>query len=214
LETAKFTWTGEDPLRGTPRVTLQRETAPNVFADVTRRSGRPVIDQDLLLAWTPIPLVREGTNPRTHYWVVEWQAVSPQGSGDDRLENRASLPQGRYRFHVQGTGYTLDSNPFTVAPTDLLVTATTSASSVSVSAKYNAADGWRLLSLDGDSNRPIPVGSGPATVVLSLRSGGSRTVNNVTLDANGAASIPLQSGESIASVRVTDAFGNTGTVTP
>src|SRR6185503_8810071 len=72
---AVFVWFGEDPITATPVVTLERETSPDTFEPVTRRSGRPGRDGELLLVYTPIPLRRVEGEPQTHYWSVEWQAA-------------------------------------------------------------------------------------------------------------------------------------------
>ncbi len=142
---ARFVWIGEDPLAGTPRVALQRETGPGAFEDVTRRSGRAVADGDLLLYWTPEPHQRAAGEPRTHHWIVEWQAVATGGD----LEDRAGLPLGRYRFQVTGTGYTVASRPFEVASGPVSVTASVAGLAVDIGAGYAAPEGWRLLDLEG-----------------------------------------------------------------
>src|SRR4029078_9981267 len=69
---ATFTWIGDDPQVKTPHVTLQFEATPGNFTAVTRRSGRIVDDGEIVLAYTPSPLQRNG--PQTHVWVAEWQA--------------------------------------------------------------------------------------------------------------------------------------------
>ncbi len=129
LGTVFFTWVGEDPFDGTPRVFLEREveTTPGTFEwqAVTRRSGRPVQDGDLILTWTPDPIEPDGT-PRVHYYTVEFQAAAPLGlPGADTVADRAGLPLGRYRFHVYGAGYDqtaggIVSDPFTVEAVTLL----------------------------------------------------------------------------------------------
>jgi neutral ceramidase len=215
LATARFVWIGEDPMAGTPHVTLQRETAPGsgAFADVTRHSGRTVHDQDFLLTWTPDPLVRSGTNPRTHYWVLEWQAVVPQGTdGLDEVTDRAGLPLGNYRFHVAGTGYALDSRPFQVVAGALECSVSVAGSTVTVSAGYHAAEGWRLLDLQATSNALVPLRTGTVDAVLTLADGATRAFPGVAVAADGH--LQLDAGADAAnvrSVRVTDRFGNAGT---
>ena len=141
--TARFVWIGEDPMTATPRVELQREVG-GTFETVTRRSGRPVIDLDMLVIWTPLPLTREGDEPRTHYWTIEWQAVSWLGAPElTELADRPGVPLGRYRFHIEGAGYTLDSDPFEVVPGPMSVTTSINADALDVTAGYDAPNGWR-----------------------------------------------------------------------
>lgn len=212
---ARFVWIGEDPLAGTPLVTLQREVSPGVYEDVRRRSGRPVLDGDLLLVWTPDPLRRDGTNPRTHYWAVEWQPVTWQGSADDRLGARGSVPLGWYRFHVMGTGYSLDSAPFEVVPGSLQVTANVSGTAVGFTAHYAAVEGWRLLDteLGLPSNGPVPVTVGPVTVLLSYDDATSETIET-SIDAAGAGTVTARAGVSVTQVRVFDLWANSGLWVP
>ena len=48
-------------------------------------------------------------------WVAEWQAVPWLGEPSlDSLDDRGGVPLGNYRFHVEGNGWTLDSQPFAV----------------------------------------------------------------------------------------------------
>src|SRR5690606_16615647 len=119
---ATFTWIGDDPLTRTPRVTLQREDGGQ-FVPVTRRSRRVVDDGEIVLAYTPSPLRRSG--PQTHFWVAEWQAVPWLGApGLDELSDRGGVPLGRYRFFVEGHGWTLASEPFEVVPGGLAIGST------------------------------------------------------------------------------------------
>ena len=198
LGVARFVWIGEDPLSGTPAVSLQREVSAGVFADVTRRSGRKVSDLDLLLFWTPQPLVRDPENPRTHYWVLEWQAVSTEPA---RVAMQ-NLPLGRYRFHVQGTGYTVDSAAFEVVPAALHVAA--GANDVTVS--LDGTGGFRLLDdyVPSDGLVPLRV----TTVDVRIDGGAAQSI---TLDVNGHATLGATAS---SSVQVVDAFGNSGSDAP
>lgn len=214
---ARFVWIGEDPLSGTPRITLQRDTGAG-FADVTRRSGRVVGDYDLLLTHTPDPL-RPGGSPRTHYWAVEWQAVAWLGSTaegvTDDVEDRAGVPTGTYRFHVEGTGYTVDSRPFEVIDGSLTVTAAVDGTNLAITAGYNTARGnWRLLTMDGLSNELVPVRRGPVTVELSFQSGGSARLTDVAITAEGGATVAVPGGEVVTGVTVIDRYGNRGSGAP
>ena len=215
LGLARFAWIGEDPMAGTPRVTLQRESSPGTFEDLARRSGRTIVDGEMLLFHTPDPLLRSGAMARTHYWVVEWQAVTPWGTaGMDALEERPGLALGTYRFHVEGTGYSVDSDPFTVTVGALEVSAMRAGTTISATASYHAPDGFRLLTLDGASNAPVPVSSGSVTVELDLSSGGTRTFPDVTPGSDGAVSVDAGADAALTTtVRIVDRFGNVGAAT-
>ena len=93
----------------TPHVTLQRETRPGTYADVTRRSGRVVEDQRDRARVHAGAAAALAARRRT--------AGSPSGRrcrgsarpGADSLDDRGGVPLGNYRFHVEGNGWTLDS---------------------------------------------------------------------------------------------------------
>lgn len=201
---ARFVWIGEDPLSGTPHVRLEREVAGS-FAPVRRRSGRIVEDRDLLVVWTPLPLLYGG-EPRTHYWTIEWQAVGWE-HGD--LAERAGLPLGRYRFHVEGTGYTIDSEPFEVVAGPLDVRARVEGAEIVVDALHQPREGWRLLDLEGPADRDVPVRAGPLEVVLAQEGGGSETIT-ATLEAPGRARVTPSGSGRVVSVVVRDRYGNEG----
>lgn len=208
---ARFVWIGEDPMAGTPRVTLQREV-DGTFEPVRRRSGRPVIDMDFIVVWTPQPL-QDRDEPRTHYWTVEWQAVAPIGDPDlPELEGRAGVALGDYRFHVEGTGYTIDSAPFEVVagPIDAAVTA--SGADFAITAHYQPAEGWRLMTMDGLADADVPVTAGPLSVTIEYATGAPETLE-APISAPGMASVtPSRTG--VMRVIVRDRFGNEGTATP
>jgi len=206
---ARFVWIGEDPLAGTPRVILQRESA-GVFEDVARQSGRLVEDGDLLLYWTPEPLARAPGETRTHHWVAEWQAVAVDGD----LEDRAGLPLGTYRFQVTGTGYALASDPFDVVAGPVGVSASVAGRTVTITAGYAAPEGWRLLDQEGFSNQSVVVRRGPIAVVLEYASGPDDSFPAVKLGRPGRAEVAARAGATVTRVRVTDRFGNTGSAAP
>jgi hypothetical protein len=216
LGSAYFTWIGEDPLSGTPRLVLEREepAGSGTFVPVRRRSGRPVVDQDVLLTHTPDPLVREGTAARTHYYVAEWQAVTPWGTLDaDDVSDRPGVPLGRYRFHVRGTGYDLTSNAFEVTPGAVDVTAMRDGTALALSVGYLAPDGWRLLHLQQRSNERVTMSGGTVTVEVTLSSGGPRTFTDVPVGGDGSVRVDLAGdAASATAVRVVDRFGNAGMV--
>ncbi len=212
---ARFVWIGEDPLAGTPRITLQREVAGQ-FVPVTRHSGRPVQDLDLVVTWTPDPLRQpSGGAPRTHYWVAEWQAVTWLGATaglSDDLEDRAGAPLGRYRFHVEGTGYVLDSDPFRVTEAAVQTTATQLGARVTVTVAYTTApDDWRLLSTSGLSNRPVPIRRGPFVIDVTVGGGATDHFEGVAVASPGTVVLTLPANHVATSVRVVDRFGNQGT---
>jgi neutral ceramidase len=209
---ATFTWLGDDPQVKTPHVTLQAETSPasGVYQDVVRRSGRPVEDQEILIAYTPEPLQRSG--PQTHVWVAEWQAVPWLGAPNlDSLDNRGGVPLGNYRFHVDGQSWSLDSSPFMVVPGGNSSTALRMTGSIHVNVSWNAPKGWRLMDMNLMSNAPIPVRSQAVTIELLDASSAVLATATPTTDANGNASVP--DNASATQVRVTDPYGNVATVT-
>jgi neutral ceramidase len=206
--TAVFTWIGDDPLVKTPHIELQKETAtPGTYATVTRRSGRVVQDQDFSLAYTPEPLQRSG--PQTHVWVAEWQAVPWLGApGVDSLDDRGGVPLGNYRFHVEGNGWTLDSQPFAVVAGGLEATAAR-ASTINVNVKWHATNGYRLMDMSLMSNQPVPVRSQQVTVALLDAANMQLSSAAATTDANGAVSVA--NNVAATQVKVTDRFGNSAT---
>jgi neutral ceramidase len=205
---ATFVFYGDDPQVKTPQVTLQYETSPGVYSDVTRKSGRVVEDQEITKAYTPSPLQRMG--PQHHVWVVEWQAVPWLGSPDgDTLDTRANVRLGNYRFHVVGSAWTLDSNPFAVVAGGLQLTAAR-ATTINVGVRWYAPKGWRLMDMNLMSNQPIPVRSQSVTVALLDAANAVKSTQIVSTDASGNVSVPDVSGAT--QVKVTDASGNTLTV--
>ena len=209
---ATFAWIGEDPLVATPVVTLERESAPGSgeFAPVVRASGRPVRDGDLLLTYTPIPLRREGDEPQTHHWAVEWQAVGWIGmAGQDPAEvaglgHVGDAPLGRYRFHVAGHGYELASEPFEVVPAVLEVTVARGEGTLAITPHLHAPRGYRLLDLAVPSNRPVPLRNTDVTIRL-IRSAGPDLERTGTTDAAGT--LVTDDPGDVIQVEVTTAAG-------
>lgn len=213
LGLARFVWIGEDPLAGTPHVTLQREMSAgsNRFINVARHSGRPVQDGDLLLGWTPDPLTQPtGMDVRTHYWAVEWQAVQPTGTNfPDDLTDRPGVALGRYRFHVEGSGgYTVDSRPFTVEAGALSVAMAEQNGMRVLQVGYEARDGWRLLDEQVNSNRRVPLRRGPVSLTFTLEGGTTSTLAGRAVSNNGEVMVVIPPGAT--RLRVTDRHGNSG----
>ena len=210
FRSATFVWIGDDPLTKTPHVTLQIKTG-STFADVTRRSGRVVEDGEIVLAYTPTPLQRSG--PQTHYWVAEWQAVPWVGAPNvDGLDARGGVPTGTYRFHVEGSGWTLDSNEFAVVEGGVVLTQPMrTGGDVRVTVAWSAPKGWRMMDEVFVSNQPVPIRGQQVTVEL-LDVGGAviGTAATVTTDTGGHAQITDAAGSVM--VRITDRFMNVSTV--
>jgi hypothetical protein len=210
---ATFVWNGDDPAVKTPVVTLQREAGKGSFEDVLRRSGRKVQDGDLLVTYTPLPLERTG--PQTHTWAVEWQAVPWLGMAGitdtlDSLADRASVPLGRYRFHVEGDGWSLASDPFEVVPGGLGAVASRAGTVLTLTATLSAPKGFRLLDLQAPSNRPVPLRQQALTIELLaadtvLFSGAAETSDT------GVVTLDRAEVTTATSVRITDEHGNTAT---
>ena len=211
---AKFVWIGEDPLEHTPDVTLEADDGHGNFSPVTRQSGRAVTDGDFLLSETPDPVRRaSASDVRTHYWVIEWQAVPGIGwAGFDDLATRAGLPLGNYRFHVEGAGYTIDSPTFVVSAAPLAVTVAASGSNMTtVTAAYTATNGYRLLSSVDPSNGTIYLRGATVNIAVNYTDTSGQLFTGVVLDANGSAT--LNTTKPVANAQVTDAYRNTGTGT-
>ncbi len=206
---AQFVWIGDDPLTKTPRVTLQKKEGAS-FVDVTRRSGRTVEDGEIVLAYTPTPLQRSG--PQTHYWVAEWQAVPWIGApGVDALDARGGVPLGAYRFHVEGMGWTLDSDEFNVVEGGVILSqATRTNGNVRVTVSWSAPKGWRLMDPALMSNQPIALREQSVTVELLNAGGTVIGTADVTTNAAGNATIADQAGAVTARIR--DRFGNIATI--
>lgn len=202
-----FTFVGDDPMRGTPRVFLQQEVA-GVFEDMARRSGRLVRDGDFVMTWTPDPIRRVAGTPRTHYYTVEFQAAAPLGMpGLGAVGDRLGLPEGRYRFRIEGPGYELASDPFTVEPASLVVTSAVAGADLTVTVGVEAPEGYRLIDFEARSNGLVPLRTQPITVVVD-----SMPAVVIDTDAAGVLTIPGAAGA--ASVTIADVHLNTATFAP
>ncbi|MCC6877709.1 MAG: hypothetical protein IT378_25595, partial [Sandaracinaceae bacterium] len=206
LTNVLFTWIGEDPITGTPRAHIEREseTSPGTGEPLRRRSGRLVEDADVILTWTPQPI---NGDPQTHYWTVEWQVAAPLGMpGFASPAARAGLPLGRYKIVVQGSGYTVESDPFDVTPGALELRSTVMGSDLVIEVGYHAPEGYRLLDLQAGANRFVPVRGASVEVVLTP--GGAQTL---ATDASGRVTL-AGAATGVTRVQVTDPYGNTGSL--
>jgi neutral ceramidase len=206
---ATFVWIGDDPQVRTPKVTLQVETSPDNFVPVTRKSGRVVDDGEIVLAYTPSPLQRSG--PQTHVWVAEWQAVPWLGANTvDGLDSRGGLPLGRYRFHVEGAGWMIASDPFEVRPGGVaVVEPMRTGGTIRATATWHAPKGWRFMDPGVQSNRPVPIRNQAVTVALLSAAGTVLSSTPVTTDGNG--NVEVTNNAAATMVRITDRFTNPGT---
>ncbi|HEY5925251.1 MAG TPA: hypothetical protein VIV11_26390, partial [Kofleriaceae bacterium] len=162
---ATFVWIGDDPNVQTPRVKLQFEVGTGNWVDLKRRSGRIVEDGEIVLAYTPNPLQRTGT--QTHYWVAEWQAVPWMGmTGVDALADRGGVPVGQYRFFIEGKDWTLASAPFQVVQGGVTALASRMGSNIQATVRLHAPKGWRLMDMGLMSNQPIPLRNQQISVEL------------------------------------------------
>ena len=240
-DVAHFLFLGGDPVIDLPSVTLQMEQTPGGgdFADVLLPNGAPLDDRgyDMIVSYSPDPLVElYEEEDRHHYWLVEWQAVTDRPS----LDHMAGMPAGAYRFAARGLctdasdtefpfdglPYEVFSDPFDVTGDGVLeVTATHDTwGEVDLMVAYAAAArGFRLLSMTSDYRTATHLvgGDGDAEVTVDV------------LDASGLGD-PLQTFTGLVAaldgdhsdvevdlsgmpqsdyvLRVTDTFGNTGTV--
>ncbi|HEY5945993.1 MAG TPA: hypothetical protein VIV40_10910 [Kofleriaceae bacterium] len=207
---AQFVWIGDDPSVKTPHVTLEYETSTNVWTPVARRSGRIVEDSEIVLAYTPNPLQRSG--PQTHYWVAEWQALPWLGAPAlDSLDDRGGVPLGNYRFHVDGDGWSLNSDPFAVVGGGVSVVAARSGQEIQATVRWAAPKGWRLMDMNLMSNQPVPLRAQVVKVELLGTGDAVLFSQNLPTDTNGVARTADNAGA--LKVRVTDRFGNAATVT-
>ena len=226
---AQFAWMGGDPAVDFPRVVLERQAdGGGEWTPVTTRAGREVNSDmhDMLLVWQADPLYPH-TDPQTHTWWVGWQAVG-------HVHDRLGVPEGTYRFHVTGmsaeggaetwpwpaSAYEVTSDPFVVTPAE--VTVELDESETTLTAWIQAPEwGYRLLDdaeegtsqhnpdagMDGRNPARDPV----LTWTLQDGSTAEETPDAVTI-TGGASVMTVRVPDGAASVTVTDAWGNRGTL--
>ena len=208
---ATFVWYGDDPSVKMPVVTLEYDSKG--FAPVRRQSGRIVRDGDFLISYTPLPLNR-ADGEQQHVWAIEWQPVPWLGAaGLDDLGDRAGVPLGTYRFHVEGDGWALDSEPFEVVAGGTRASAGRAGTVITVTSTLFAPEGYRLLDLSAASNGPVPYRSQDVTVELLTAGDVVLDSRAVTTDGNGVVTFDDPDVATAVTVRVTDAFGNVATAT-
>jgi hypothetical protein len=144
--------------------------------------------------------------PQTHYWTAEWQAVPWVGATANSLDERGDVPLGKYRFHVEGKGWSLDSTPFEVVEGGLAATAMRVDNTIRTTVRWHAPKGWRLMDMNLKSNQPVPVRTQNVTIELRSATASLSTTTAAT-DGNGV--IDVLDSASATTVRVTDRFGNT-----
>jgi neutral ceramidase len=213
---AEFAWHGGDPAVDYPVVTLQRQE-DGAWVDVTTPSGRPVaLGPEILLSYTPDPLAPPEVL-QTHAWLATWQAV-----GSD--EDRAGLPLGWYRLHVEGetwdggdttwpwstSTYTVDSPPFQLEAGRLDVFPDGDGFVVRLP---TPARGYRLVDLDGEVRGTYPVPDDLVTLTLVHADGTTETREVQGTRAHGATRVPLVLAPDVTEVRAADRHGNAGTWT-
>ncbi|MFZ5476450.1 MAG: neutral/alkaline non-lysosomal ceramidase N-terminal domain-containing protein [Myxococcota bacterium] len=209
-------WAGGDPAVDYPQVTLQRRGEDGSWSDVLTAAGRPVsLGPDILLAHTPDPL-----NPpeatQTHTWYAAWQAVG-------HVADRAGLPLGTYRLHVAGRSwaggdatwpwttedYTVEGDPFEVVAG--AVTVAVSGSDV-VASLAGPSRGWRLVGMDGNARGDNPLPEDAATITLVMSDGSEQVVEATGTRGGGVTTFAGVLAEGVVSVRVTDLYGNEGSL--
>jgi neutral ceramidase len=211
FQTAHFVFIGDDPRKATPRVTLEHQGDDGVFRPVSRRSGRAVMDGEIHLTWTPMPLIRDG-GQRDHHYVVSWQAVPALGQVET-LEERAGLEVGSYRFRVElADGPPLHSGEMLVTEATLEVQTADAGGDLQITARYDVPeDGFRLLRLDGPSKGLVPV-RGDLTV--RFLTGGGDLIEEVVAPAAVDGSVTVTPPGGVGSIVVLDDYGNEGAAVP
>jgi len=114
---------------------------------------------------------------------------------------------------VEGTGYTVASEPFEVTAASLDATTSTNGDVVDLDVAYLAPGGFRLLDLQVDSNGRVPLRSETLAAEVRLGNGDSEMLSVALTDGLGQLTLP-SGGSPIQDVVLTDRFGNTTTFVP
>ncbi len=216
---ATFVWIGDDPLVANPDIWLERETAPDTWTAVLRRSGRAVEDGEILIAYTPQPLRRVAGEAQTHYWTAEWQAVPWIGCQEgptacDGLDAFAGVPLGNYRFHVVGDDFSITSDPFEVVQAPLFVTASRASNDIAIAVAVAAPKGYRFLDANVPSNTPVPIRAGTFDVTMTQNGGPDLSFPDQVIGSDGVLHVDAGADAAdVLTVTITDTWGNTQTDT-
>ena len=220
---ARWTFFGNDPAMGLPRITVQKEGSEGSWEDLTTQSGETISDSfaDIIVTYTPNPLSGTGDEPdpaRTHLYHVEWQALETSSG----LEPAAGLPIGEYRLHASGlkrdpsdTSYPYEgiswetvSDPFTVGSAGLVLEGDLQGQLLIISAGYAPYErGYRNVHPVFPPGSALPLAGGDVTVSPSLSVDRTDEGSVTTLEVSTEG---LPSGET--EFVVTDALGNSGTL--
>lgn len=206
----QIAWEGGDAMVDLPTITVQRQV-DGAWEPLRTHAGRPITDAfpDVLLTWTPDPLFPVDAD-QTHRWWAAWQPV-------DHVHDRAGLPLGTYRLHVQGARYTgtsatwpwatepyeLATEPFQVGPAALDLTLTDGGLLVSLP---GPAHGFRKVHDHGDADGDNPL-HGP----VALRIDGE-PVAAPDPQVRGALTFLPVDLDGATTITVEDAYGNVGTL--
>ena len=163
-----------------------------------------VEDSEVVLAYTPEPLQRIGAADALLGRGVAGGAVGRRARRRP-LADRGGVPLGRYRFHVEGKGWTLDSAPFDVVGGGLTMTASRVGTAIHSVVKMHAPKGWRLLDMNLKSNQPIPVSGQPVTIQVR---NGMAVLSSTTANTDASGGIDVLDNVSATNIHVIDPYGN------
>ncbi len=213
---ARFVWLGGDPAVDFPKVTVERETFPDLYEPLTGTNSPVASSHDgaVVLTYTPDPV--DASAPSQHFYTATWQPVPVEPFSVDAKTQPLALPVGRYRLSVAGraqsasgvVSYQVSSSVFEVlAATPDVATATRSASTIDVVARFSRAPGLRALT-DGVSDADIVLPA-PWTVTLEFDDDSTETQQVVPAADGSAALTPATLGVArVRSVDVRDVAGN------
>jgi hypothetical protein len=120
------------------------------------------------------------------------------------------VPLGRYRFHVDGAGWSLDSQPFSVVAGGLMVsTPARSGGTAHATAAWAAPKGYRLMDFFLMSNQPVPLRS--QAIKVDLLDGGGAVVGTANATSDGNGQVSITDVAAATQMRLTDRFGNVAT---
>lgn len=214
----QFAWIGGDPGVDFPLVSLERQADDGSWSVVTTQAGRPVTQgYDIIVTTTPDPLTPDDVQS-TWTWYAAWQAVGHSG------EDRTGLPEGNYRFLIEGNSfvddgattwpwkseaYVINSPEFRLVPAPLTV----GVSGSDITAHFTSpARGYRLVGLDGNVRGTNPIASDTATLSFEMGDGSFTTLDATGVRGGGYTTFSGVVPAGSVSVTVTDVYGNTGSL--